>query len=109
MNENSPLYKVAFFQAGKQYEVFVREVASSSLFGFIEIGDFVWDNHQTIVVDPSHERLMSEFAGVERTYLPMHSVLRVDKVVAQGSAKIVDLGDKVTPFPSHPIYTPRKE
>ncbi|WP_425357222.1 DUF1820 family protein [Vibrio tritonius] len=26
---------------------------TSSLFGFIELGDFVWDNHTTIVVDPA--------------------------------------------------------
>ncbi len=108
MSEKSPLYKVTFIQAGHLYEVFVRELVSSQLFGFIEIGQFVWDTQHTIVVDPSHERLKSEFNCVERTYLPMHSILRIDQVAEQGSAKIVDLGDRVTPFPN-PIYTPRKE
>ncbi|WPC76652.1 MULTISPECIES: DUF1820 family protein [Vibrio] len=107
MSAKNPLYKVSFIQAGQRYEVYVHEVVTSSLFGFIELGDFVWDNHTTIVVDPSHERLKNEFAKVERTYIPLHSVLRIDQVAEQGSAKIVDLGDKVTQFPS-PIYTPSR-
>jgi hypothetical protein len=107
MSQNNPLFKVTFIQAGQQYEVYVKELISSNLFGFIEIGDFVWDTHTSIVVDPSHEKLKDEFASVERTYLPMHSVLRIDQVARQGTAKIVDLGDKVTHFPG-PIYTPKK-
>ncbi|MBF9003520.1 MULTISPECIES: DUF1820 family protein [Vibrio] len=107
MSQKNQLYKVSFIQAGQRYEVYVREVVTSNLFGFVELADFVWDNHSSIVVDPSHERLKAEFAGVERTYVPLHSILRIDQVAEQGSAKIVDLGDKVAQFPS-PIYTPSR-
>lgn len=88
------------FKRFKQYEVFVRELLTSSLFGFIEIADFVWDIKATIVVDPSHEKLKDEFGYVERTYLPMHSILRVDQVAQHGVAKIIELGDKVSLFPN---------
>jgi hypothetical protein len=57
-------------------------------------------------LDPSHEKLKDEFADVTRTYVPMHSVLRIDEVKKQGTAKITTLSDKVTSFPT-PIYTPR--
>jgi hypothetical protein len=82
-----------------------------ALFGFIEIGDFVWDTHTSVVVDPSHERLKTEFSEVTKTYVPMHNILRIDAVNKKGSAKITKLenkSDKVTAFPS-PIYTPTKE
>lgn len=85
----------------------MRELCQGSLFGFIEIGDFVWDNHTSVVVDPSHEKLKDEFADVTTTYIPMHNVLRIDEVKKQGTAKISELSDKVTAFPS-PIYTPKK-
>jgi hypothetical protein len=34
----------------------------------------------------------------------MHSVLRIDEVEKQGTAKITELSDKVAQFPN-PIYT----
>ena len=59
-----------------------------------------------VVVDPTEEKVKAEFEGVKRTYLPMHSVLRVDEVRQQGVSKISTLeGSNVTPFPI-PMYTP---
>lgn len=107
MSSKDPIYKVQFISSGQRYELYVKELVTSSIFGFIEIGDFVWDNHTELVVDPSHEKLKSEFGDVERTFVPMHNVLRIDQVVKQGSAKITELSDKVTAINS-PIYTPKK-
>jgi hypothetical protein len=106
MTKNNDLFRVQFVCNGERYELYVREVSQGSMFGFIEIGDFVWNSHTSLVVDPSHEKLKSEFADVTHTYIPMHSVLRIDQVKKQGSAKITELSDKVTAFPS-PIYTPK--
>lgn len=107
MASNKHLFRVQFVSNGERYELYVREVSQGSMFGFVEIGDFVWDTHTSLVLDPSHEKLKSEFADVTRTYIPMHSVLRIDEVKKQGTAKISQLSDKVTSFPS-PIYTPKK-
>ena len=101
-----PLYRIQFIANNERYELYVKELTQGSLFGFIEVGDFVWDNHTSVVVDPSHEKLKSEYANVNRTYIPLHSVLKIDEVKEQGTAKVTELGDKVTPFPS-PIYTPK--
>ena len=104
--KNKPLFKIQFISNGERYELYVRELSQASLFGFIEIGDFVWDTHTSLVLDPSHEKLKDEFANVTRTYIPMHNVLRIDEVKKQGTAKISVLSDKVTAFPT-PIYTPK--
>ncbi|MGS2719528.1 DUF1820 family protein [Paraglaciecola aestuariivivens] len=106
MTNNKHLFRIQFISNGERYELYVREVSQGSMFGFVEIGDFVWDSHTSLVLDPSHEKLKDEFADVSRTYIPMHSVLRIDEVKKQGSSKITQLSDKVTAFPT-PIYTPK--
>lgn len=105
MKKKETLYRVEFIQGSQRYELYARELSQGSLFGFIEIGDFVWDTHTGVVVDPSHEKLKDEFAEVNRTYIPMHAVLRIDSVKKQGQAKITELDSKVARFPS-PVYTP---
>ena len=104
MSESNALYRVQFICHSERYEVYVREVNQGQLFGFIEIAHFVWDNHTALIVDPSHEKLKSEFADVTRTLIPMHHVLRVDQVRKQGAARITELDNNVTSFPG-PIYT----
>ncbi|KTA83817.1 DUF1820 family protein [Aeromonas salmonicida] len=104
MSESNALYRVQFICHSERYEVYVREVSQGQLFGFIEIAHFVWDNHTALIVDPSHEKLKSEFVDVDRTMIPMHHVLRVDQVRKQGAARITELGNNIAPFPN-PIYT----
>lgn len=108
MSESSsaqrPLYRIQFVVNGEQYQLFVREVVQGSLWGFVEIADFVWNTQSELLVDTAEERLKSEFAGVNRTYLPIHNVLRIDAVEQRGRASIKLLTDKVAQFPG-PIYT----
>lgn len=104
--DQKPLYRIQFVNNGEHYELYVHEITQSNLFGLIEIAEFVWDNHSNIVLDPSHEKLKSEFSDVERTFIPLHSVIKIDQVKKQGTAKIKELGDKIAHFPS-PIYTPK--
>ncbi|PSJ41081.1 DUF1820 family protein [Zobellella taiwanensis] len=100
------LYRVQFINAGKHYEIYVREVTQGGLFGFVELADFVWDTRTSLLVDPAEDKLKSEFADVNRTYVPLHQILRIDAVEKRGAARLTELGDKVTPFPT-PIYTPK--
>lgn len=100
------LYKVMFVSQGKVYEIYARSVTQGALFGFIEVERLVFGERSTVVVDPSEERIKTEFAGVRRTYLPMHSILRIDEVEKQGVSKVtVAEAGNITPFPV-PIYTP---
>jgi len=101
-----PIYKIVFMNQGKVYEIYARNVSHGSLFGFIEVEKLIFGARSTVVVDPAEERIQTEFAGVTRTYLPLHSVIRIDEVEKQGVSKISNVeGGNVTPFPM-PMYAP---
>src|SRR3984957_19117155 len=87
----SHIFKVMFVNQGKVYEIYARKVSHGSLFGFIEVEELVFGERTTVVVDPAEEKIKAEFSDVKRTYLPMHSVLRIDEVKKQGVRKIVPL------------------
>ncbi|PWC10867.1 DUF1820 domain-containing protein [Brenneria roseae subsp. americana] len=105
MSNEPALYRIQFINNGKNYQLYVRELASSSLFGFIEIADFVFDSQSTVLVDPSTEKLKTEFSGVSRSFIPLQAIIRIDAVTEKGSARISELGDNVTHFP----YLPGKK
>jgi len=106
MNQSTHIYKIVFVNQGKIYEIYARRVSHGELFGFIEIEELVFGERSSVVVDPSEERIKTEFAGVNRTYIPMHSVLRIDEVEKQGVSKISQAdGGNVTQFPM-PMYAP---
>jgi len=99
------LYKLVFVSQGQVYEIYARKVSHGGLFGFIEVEELVFGERSSVVVDPSEEKIKSEFENVKRTYLPMHSIIRIDEVDKQGTSKISKADGNVTPFPM-PIYTP---
>jgi hypothetical protein len=102
----SHIFKVMFVNQGKVYEIYARKVNHGSLLGFVEVEELVFGERTTVVVDPSEEKIKGEFEGVKRTYLPMHSVLRIDEVRKQGVSKISNFeGSNVAQFPL-PVYTP---
>ena len=97
-----PLYKVTFLNHGKVYELYARHIAGSSLWGFTEVGELVFDVHEGLVVDPTEERLRDEFGNTRKLHLPMQSIVRVEEVERKGQSAIRDAatGEKVvTPFP----------
>ena len=104
----SHIFKVVFANQGKVYEIYARKVSHGTLWGFVEVEELVFGEKSSVVVDPSEERVKAEFEGVKRTYLPMHSIVRIDEVRKQGISKISADGANVTQFPV-PIYTPGGE
>jgi len=99
------LYKVTFLHLGKCYELYARQVTSSALWGFIEIGELVFEPVGSgLLVDPTEERLREEFANTRVLHLPMQSLVRVEEVERKETLVIRDAegGQKVTPFPLPP-------
>lgn len=97
-----PIYKVIFHNQNKVYEVYARQIFQSDMWGFIEIEEFVFGERGKIVVDPAEEKLKNEFQDVRRSYVPMHSIIRIDEVEKEGAAKIRDGGGSagnVSAFP----------
>ena len=98
MGKSSEIFKVTFLNKGRVYEVFVKQVYQSDLYGFIEIEDFVFDERTQVVIDPGEEKLKAEFSGVKRSFIPIQAIIRIDEVEQSGVSKISS-GDNITPFP----------
>ena len=99
------IYKIQFMNQGKVYEIFAGSVRQGELFGFLEVEKLVFGERTTVVVDPSEERIKTEFAGVRRTFIPLHAVIRIDEVEKQGVSKISKLEGNIAQFPV-PVYAP---
>ncbi len=102
------IYRISFLQRGELYEVYARQVSQGGLLGFVEVEEVLFGERSQVVLDPSEERLKSEFEGVSRFYVPLHSVLRIDEVDRQGTPRISKASDddeNVTAFPV-PLFTP---
>jgi len=103
------IYKVIFQNKGKIYEIFARSVHEGEMFGFIVVEKIVFGERSSVVVDPSEENLKSEFNEVTRTYIPMHSIIRIDEVEKEGASKITDLPESGSNVTSFPVYTSGKD
>ena len=99
---NQPVYKVIFHNNNQVFEVFARQIYQSDMWGFIEVEEFVFGERSKILVDPSEEKLKSEFNGVKRSYIPLQAIIRIDEVDKEGTGKISDVSSSdgnVSSFP----------
>jgi hypothetical protein len=96
------LYRISFYNRGDIYELHARNIQQSNMYAFVEVEDIIFGERSAIVVDPSEEKLKTEFEGVQRTFIPLQAVIRIDEVARQGTNKIIP-GDgtspNVAPFP----------
>ena len=101
-----PVYKVIFQNGGQGFEVFARQIFQNDMCGFIEIEELVFGERSAVLVDPSEEKLKTEFAGVKRSYIPLHSVIRIDEVEKEGAVRVSEAsntGSKVSHLPFNGI------
>ena len=101
------IYKVIFHQQGQVWEVYARSVSQGGLFGFVEVEDLLFGEKTQVVVDPSEERLKTEFAGVERVFVPLHAVVRIDQVHKQGASRITERPKGENNLASFPTLFPK--
>ena len=99
MKDNKTVYKVMFVNQEETYEIFARHVYPSEMYGFVEVEEFVFGERSQLLVDPGEEKLKAEFAQVKRSYIPMHSVIRIDEVEKEGVAKVIKGGSAVSQLP----------
>jgi len=94
------IYKVLFHNQGQIYEVYAHNIYQSDLYGFIEVEDYIFGKKTQVVIDPSEDKLRTEFDGVQRSFIPMHAIIRIDEVEKEGIAKVTEsTGTNITPFP----------
>lgn len=83
------LYKVVFVNQDQVYEIYAKNVYQSDIYGFVTVEDFVFGEKSSIVIDPTEEKLRTEFENVNRSFIPMHAIVRIDQVKKRGPAKIL--------------------
>jgi len=106
---NTNIYKIIFQNQRSVYEVYARKFFQSSITGFIEIEELIFDTKSGVLVDPSEEKLKNDFAGVTRSYIPSIAIIRIDQVEKQGVAKIHDSAvGNVSRFPTSANTSPSK-
>ena len=96
------IFRISFHNNGKVYQLHAEQVVQADLYGFVEVKDLLFGEHTSVVIDPAEEKLKDEFAGVSAIQVPMHAVIRIDKVEKRGQNKILELDGssaKITPFP----------
>lgn len=85
------LYKVIYINHSEVFEIYAKSVELNGLNGFVAIKKLSFTDCSELVVDPVAEKLQLEFGNVVETNIPISSIIRIDKVMEQGSLKIVDL------------------
>ena len=102
MAKKNRIFRVNFMNQGTVYELYASGVSQSDMYGFIEVEGLIFGEKSALLVDPSEEKLKSEFEGVQRIYVPMHALIRIDEVDKEGTAKIkpAEGGSNVAQFPS---------
>ncbi|WP_330924818.1 DUF1820 family protein [Candidatus Sororendozoicomonas aggregata] len=98
-----PIFRVIFHNEGEIFEVYARQIFQSELWGFIEIEEITFGERSQLLVDPSEERLKNLFEDVKRSYIPLTSIVRIDEVEKEGTAKVTDAkSGNIKPFPVPP-------
>jgi len=101
-------FRIQFHNNNKIYELYAHEVSQSQMIGFIEVGDIIFGEQSRLLIDPAEEKLKHEFGQVKNTYIPHHSIIRIDEVDQSGKNRILDNdGSTVTHFPGSAI-TPQQ-
>ncbi|WP_263264873.1 DUF1820 family protein [Pseudomonas sp. RIT-PI-S] len=98
---DAPIFKVIFLNQGQVFEMYAKHIYQSELWGFLEVEEFVFGERTQMIVDPSEEKLKAQFEGVVRSFVPVHSIVRIDEVERLGIAKISEARavGNVMPFP----------
>ena len=101
MSTPPKLYRVTFRHQDQIWEIYARAISHGGLLGFIEVEKLVFGERSTIIADPGEEKLKTEFENVERTYIPVHAIVRIDEVSKLRTPRISAGGEsgKVMPFP----------
>ncbi|MCH7881593.1 MAG: DUF1820 family protein [Proteobacteria bacterium] len=108
MVKKKSTFRIQFHNSNQIYELYAHEVSQSHMAGFIEVGQIIFGEHTKLLIDPAEEKLKREFGDIKHTYIPHHSIIRIDEVDHSGKNRILDSdGAVVTSFPG-PAIIPQK-
>lgn len=86
------VYKIQFIDEKKESTtIHASNVNPSSFLGLIEVSDIIFMGSSNILIDPDDERVRKEFKDVERTFLPINTILRIDEIKLETETPIIRL------------------
>ena len=103
--KNKAVFRIQFQHQDQLIDLYAHGVSQSSMMAFVELSDLIFDNRTDMVIDPSEEKIKAEFGEVKSTYIPVHTIIRIDEVEKTGPNKIRPLdknkpaGSRISHFP----------
>ncbi|WP_022850062.1 DUF1820 family protein [Limisalsivibrio acetivorans] len=86
------LFKITFVNGEKEsMTIHASSVNPSSFLGLIEVSDIVFMDSSDILVTPGDDKIKTEFKNVERTFLPINTIIRIDEVYIEKETPIIRL------------------
>lgn len=86
------LFKIQFIRPDKKIlTIHSSEVNTSSFLGLIEVKDIVFMDTSELLITPEDDKIRQEFKNVERTFLPINSIVRIDEVVYEKANSVIRL------------------
>ncbi|BAI80111.1 conserved hypothetical protein [Deferribacter desulfuricans SSM1] len=86
------LYRIMFLNEKKELlTIHASSVNTSSFLGLIEISDIVFLDTSEILFTPNDDKIKSEFKDVERTFIPINYIVRIDEVILEKETPVIRL------------------
>ena len=80
-------FKVLFSQMDRLYIIYSYGISEETLVGFIEVDEVVAIEQvisEKVSADTSaYEAILNQYDGVKRSYIPMHTIIRIDEITMQ--------------------------
>lgn len=91
------LFKIIFMDEDKTIQtIHASELNPSSFLGLVEISDIVFIDQSELIISPDDGNLKSKFKNVERSYLPLNSIVRIDEVMIEKETPVIRLYSEST-------------
>ncbi|GAB1534709.1 hypothetical protein ADMFC3_03400 [Geovibrio sp. ADMFC3] len=89
------LFRIDFINAAKEnLTIHASNVNPSSFLGLIEVTDIVFMDSSEIILNPQDDKIKKEFKNVERTFLPLNSIVRIDEIILEKETPVIRLYEK---------------
>ncbi len=89
------LFKIHFLDEEKKKNIiYSSKVNPSSFLGLIELSDIVFLDTSEILITPDDDKIRKEFQDVERTFLPINAIIRIDEIVLENETPVIKLYKK---------------
>ena len=89
---NKKLYKVVFIDEDKKVQtIHASYLNPSSFLGLIEISDIVFIGQSDIIISPDDGKPKEVFKNVERSYIPLNYIIRIDEITMQKETPVIRL------------------